>query len=265
MTDDLAKHFIGAAFEDPLFNTDNNQREAACAWKIVSSLMLFHALTNESWAWRAVGIPLHLADSSLQGDIDLMFAVRPPRELRSLSYLNPLYRCFELKTSKVGNLGKVTSLKEGKFRKTLGQLEKLRGIGASQVFLLEAFIVEAGFSRRNGYLNEMPSPVQESIAKKYDQMVGADFGYVTLPIEQTEGFSETRSGLLWPVETIKTAAIRPAQSPFTRLIAAVERCLRDAGGYRDGCVITYCYQCKSLTMVHQHGPYECKECRAPLI
>lgn len=43
------RHFIGAAFKDALFHTNNNQREIACAWKIMSSVMHFGPLANGSW------------------------------------------------------------------------------------------------------------------------------------------------------------------------------------------------------------------------
>ncbi len=85
---------------DELFNTDNNDREKACAWKIQSSLPRFSPLTNGSWMWRAVGIPLDLVDKSVEGDIDLMFAVRPTL-VGDGQVSTPIYRCFELKTSKV--------------------------------------------------------------------------------------------------------------------------------------------------------------------
>lgn len=72
----INKHFVGDAFNDALFLTDNLVREKACAWKIQSSLMHFRLLTDQSWFWRAVNIPLNLVDKSIHGDIDLLFAVR---------------------------------------------------------------------------------------------------------------------------------------------------------------------------------------------
>jgi hypothetical protein len=154
------KHFVGDAFKDELFNTDNNDREKACAWKILSTITLFAHLTDHSWWWRAVGIPLHLVDGSLEGDIDLMFAVRGAPEHRNgqLIFPDPTYRCFELKTSKVTRSREVKSLKDSKFHKTRAQLEKLCEIGAPEVFLLEAFIVEAGYSVSTF---AMPSPIPE--------------------------------------------------------------------------------------------------------
>src|SRR5215203_7539553 len=90
----LDRHFAGAAFEDALFNTDNNAREKACAWKIMRSPH-FWQLTNDSWKWRAVGIPLNLRDRTLQGDIDMMFAVRVHANTENGGHdFSTLYRCF---------------------------------------------------------------------------------------------------------------------------------------------------------------------------
>jgi winged helix-turn-helix protein len=74
-SDETAKYFVGPAFEDSLYHTDNDEREKACGWKIMRSPH-FYELTNDSWYWRAVGIPLDLIDKSLQGDIDILFAAR---------------------------------------------------------------------------------------------------------------------------------------------------------------------------------------------
>ena len=128
---------------------------------------VFSAHGTGFWSWRAVGIPLDLVDRSVEGDIDLMFAVRPPPTPEG--HLRPLiYRCFELKTSKVTRAGEVRSLKDHKFRKTVKQLEKLLDFGAPQVFLLEAFIVEAGFYSTYGA--GMPTSVRNSIASKLAQI-----------------------------------------------------------------------------------------------
>jgi hypothetical protein len=206
----LTKHFVGAAFEDRLFNTDNQEREKACAWKIMRTLPLGGPLADDSWLWSAVGIPLSLADKSLKGDVDLMFNVRgePERRGGELVRVNgdlvfhPFYRCFELKTSKVTGSGAVRSLKEGKIHKTIAQLEKLCRMGAPQVFLLDVFIIEAGFSP--SCTIGMPQAVIESISKKSRRMTGVDFGYVTQAVEQIPDYSEDIA-LRWPILKIKDA------------------------------------------------------------
>jgi hypothetical protein len=261
----LAKHFVGEAFRDELFNIENNEREKACAWKIHCNGPLFTPLTSGCmWLWRAVGLPLHLIDRSLEGDIDLMFALRGGPEHRDGQRIfpEPTYRCFELKTSKVTRSGEVKSLKEGKFHKTRAQLEKLCAIGAPQVFLLEAFIVEAGFTVSE---YKMPDAVRNSVGRKYDQITRADYGYVALAIEQIKGFSEADTGLLWPVETIKGAISRPLTAPFSNFVSMIEAYATRVGARGYAQVVTYCNPCKSLTWVHHKGPYVCRECGCPLI
>jgi hypothetical protein len=104
-SDLIQRHFIGSSFEDRLYNTDNNAREKACAWKIMRSPH-FQGLTLDSWFWRAVNIPLDLVDRSLQGDIDLLFAARRhERDDDGKHRFSRLYRSFELKTSKVSPRG----------------------------------------------------------------------------------------------------------------------------------------------------------------
>jgi len=158
---------------------------------------------------------------------------------------DPTYRCFELKTAKVSRSGEVKSLKGSKFHKTRAQLEKLCRFGAPQVFLLEAFIVEAGFTNSSRFA--MPATVRESVSRKYDEITRADFGYVALAIEQIRGFAETDTGLLWPVEIIKGAKVRPAAAPFSDLISVVEAYIREVSASNYSSVVTYCYHCKSLT------------------
>lgn len=129
--DPINRPFVGLQWEDHLFQIDNQQRELAASWKIMRSPQ-YMALADRSWRLRAIGIPLWLAAPGLQGDIDILLG-----RWCGPGGLNPqdtIYRAFELKTSKVTREGKVTSLKVGKFHKTLGQLGKLWELGAQEVF-----------------------------------------------------------------------------------------------------------------------------------
>ena len=260
----LKNYFIGDAFADSLFNTDNEQREKVCSWKIQSNLLLFSGLTNDSWSWRAVGIPLDLLDKSLEGDIDLMFAMRH----RSQDGDGParfanMYRGFELKTAKVKKSGEVKSLKDGRFKKTIAQLQKLCDFGLPQVFLLEAFIVEAGFSLASN--GTMPTEVRNSVASKRAQIENKDFGYVALAIEQIPGYSEAHTGVVWPATTVKEAKTNPLRQPFSRLASRVDEFAEKNGAIGGRLVVTFCYRCRTLTAVVASGPYVCTKCRTSVI
>lgn len=259
----LHSYFVGDAFKDELFNTDNDARERACAWKIQSNGMLFTGLTNDSFYWRAVGIPLDLLTKSVEGDIDLMFAMnRRTQGSDGRSRFEHVYRGFELKTAKVKKTGEVKSLKENQFRKTIAQLQKLCDFGLPQSFLLETFIVEAGYSPTRG---RMPTEVRNSVAYKRRQIENRDFGYAALAIEQISGYSETDSGRLWPIATIKEAKTNPLRPPFSRLVSVIEKFAEANAAIGGHTVVTYCNRCRSLIAVDARGPYVCTRCRAPLI
>ena len=230
------------------------------------SITHFAALANETWGWRAVGIPLSLLDRSLQGDIDLLVAMLPPpksEEWRRVFPPPPIYRCFELKTAKVNRNGDVKSLKTAKFHKTMGQLEKLCDIGAQQVFLLETFIVEAGYSD-SGW-PRIPPPVLEAVASKYGHIMRADYGYVIMAIEQIRGYAENATGVFWPTTTIKSAKTNEPSGPFLDIIKTIEAYIGASNANRATDVVTYCYSCRKLTHTHRTGPYSCRECKKPFV
>lgn len=187
----------------------------------------------------------------------------PTRDNGRLIFPPPTYRCFELKTSKVTRSGEVKSLKTGKFHKTRGQLEKLCDIGAQQVFLLEAFIVEAGYTVSGS--RRMPAAVRDAISVKYEQIMRADYGYATMGIEQIPGFSEHDTGVLWPTETIKGAKTKAANGPFLDIVKTIEVYIAAARPNRGDTVVTYCYNCRKLTHTRRIGPYSCRECKTPFV
>ncbi len=263
----IERHFVGDAFEDSLFNEQNQRRETACAWKIMSTSRHFGDLANGSWQWKAIGIPLSMFDKQLQGDIDLLIAMRPApvmQEGRRI-FPPPVYRCFELKAAKVKQDGTAKALKLGeqKVRSIKGQLDKLIDAGAQQVFLLEVFSVEAGYSA--SATGRMPDQVRDAIAHKLAEIQEADYGYVTMAIEQIPGFDESATGVAWPVATIKPAGIQEQTGAIRDIVEAIDSYATTAGARTYGAVITYCYTCKKLTHTQRTGPYFCSDCGQPFI
>jgi hypothetical protein len=212
-----------------------------------------------------VGIPLNLLDRSLEGDFDLLVAMQPPPKMDQgrCVFPSPIYRSFELKTAKITRTGDVTSLKLGKFHKTIGQLQKLCDIGAQQVFLLEAFIIEAGYST-HGIL-AMPQRVREAVADKYEQITRAEYGYVAMAIEQIPDFAEEATGIVWPTVTLKSATTKEPSGPFLDIIKTVEDYIEKSAVNRARDVVTYCYNCRKLTHTHRAGPYWCRDCESPFV
>ena len=262
-SDIIQRHFVGSAFEDGLYNSDNNAREKACALKIMRSPH-FQGLTLDSWYWRAVNIPLDLVDKSLQGDIDLLFAARRHELSDDGEHrFSPLYRSFELKTSKVTRDGTVKSLKRNKMHKVQGQLEKLCQIGSPQVFLLDVFIVEAGYSNFN---NEgMPPAAKEAVAFKHEFISRSNVGYGVFAIEQIEAMDEDSTGLLWPTATVQAATTRPIGPSFSAIVREIESYIQRIGGVGYKEVITFCTECKSLTHIASRAEPVCISCNRPLI
>jgi hypothetical protein len=259
----IQRHFVGSSFEDKLYNTDNNAREKACAWKIMRSPH-FQGLTQDSWFWRAVNIPLDLVNKSLQGDIDLFFATRRHEQDDNGQHkFSRLYRSFELKTSKVSRDGAVKSLKRNKMYKVQGQLEKLCKIGSPQVFLLDVFIVEAGYSNFNH--EGMPPAAKEAVAFKHEFISRSGIGYAVFAIEQIEAMDEDSTGILWPTATIQTAETRSMGPDFRKIVDEVEAYVQRIGGVGYKEVISFCTGCKSLTHVESRAEPLCRSCGRPLI
>lgn len=93
----------------------------------------------------------------------------------------------------------------------------------------------------------------------------ADYGYVTMAIEQMWGFAEDAAGMRWPTATVKSAKINEPSGPFLDIIKSIETYIEASSANRGQDVITYCYACRKLTHTHPTGPYLCRECKTPFI
>src|SRR5436309_13070424 len=115
-----------------------------------------------------------------------------------------------------------------KMYKVQGQLEKLRRIGSPQVFLLDVFIVQAGYSNFNR--EGMPPAAKEAIAFKHEFISRSEVGYGVFAIEQIEAMDEDSTGMLWPTATIQQAETRPMGSDFRKIVDEVEAYIQRIGG-----------------------------------
>lgn len=224
----------------------------------------FRGLTQDSWHWRAVNVPLDLVDRSLQGDIDLLFATRRHELVDGDKHkFSRLYRSFELKTSKVSRDGEVKSLKSNKMHKVQGQLDKLCRIGSPQVFLLDVFIVEAGYS--NFDHDGLPPAAKEAVAFKHEFISRSEVGYAVFAIEQIEAMNEDDTGLLWPTATVQEAQTQPMGPSFRAFVSEIESYIQRIGHVGYGEVISFCTGCRSLTHVELRAEPVCRSCGRPLI
>ena len=252
----INRHFVGSAFEDRLFYQENNTRETAACWKILRKPN-FKSLTDNSWYWKAVGLPIDLLSDGPQGDLDLVFAVRGhSRRPDGGHSFRRVYRCFEVKTAKVTAEGKVTSLKVNKFGKVRAQLSKLWALGVPQLVLLEVFIIQAGYSQL-GDTTAYPAAMRDVVAERYLSMTNAPWGYMISALEQMLGYSENDTGLIWPHQVFKGGKEQPIGKPFATIVTAVEQHIQHSGGSGYHTTVTYCYDCRKLITVDDRGPYEC--------
>ncbi len=265
-----AKYFVGAEFKDVLFNVNNQQRERAAVWKIIRSFVAFSALCNDWWKWTAVGIPLDLIDKDQpQGDIDLLIAMPVPSPKDEAAENEIIYRAFEVKTSKVTRDGNVRSLKDNevKFQKVIKQLDKLREFGAEQIFLLEVYIAQSGYSSASF---RFPVEIQKAITARFQKIRGGAYGYVATFIEQITGFDEENTGVAHIPINIHPAAINASKKPFNDLVSNLNEFFESQiqnsiGPRRLITVITYCDKCRHLLIPESDLDPRCPACGKDLI
>lgn len=263
-----ALHFIGDAFHDLLFNYDSQNREHATAWKLTRSPPHLSGLASDWWSWVAIGIPLNLIDKSQpQGDIDLLIARPDPECLRKgeTGSVPQQYRVFELKVGTINQSGEARSMKINKFERTLAQLKKLANFGAEQIFLLEAYIVQAGFSQRG--VASLPPDLVNAISDRSSRLLGKRFGYVLQLIEQVDGYDEEKTGIAHPPINILPAPRVIAETPFASLAQHIDEYLKgcNARNKQTVRVVGYCLSCRSLTTPQSYEMPQCHLCRRDLI
>jgi hypothetical protein len=256
--DPINQPFIGIDWEDHLFGFENQRRELAASWKIMRSPQ-YMQLAGGSWRLRALGIPLWLADSALQGDIDMLMGTWT---MTPDGPSDTIYRSFELKTSKVARDRKVSSLKRRGFHKTIGQLNKLWDLGSPQVFLLDAFILQSGYSH---LWEGVPAEVAAEVKSRIGALTGRPQGYIAIGLEQVDGYPGNMAGVTWPVATMKPAGTQPLSGAIAEITRQLEKYQAEIGGFTMRRVISYCYECRKLTDVSSHGPHTCSRCSASLI
>ncbi len=127
----------------PLFEAKPQNREARAIWKMFRTPTPW-ALCNDWWQWFAINIPMSLAGSEFEGDLDIIVSM--PDKLPPTVDGGSRYRVFETKSVLVHADGTSKSIKSGKTEKILKQLKKLERFGCQNIFLFEIHVMQAGFS-----------------------------------------------------------------------------------------------------------------------
>jgi len=245
-------------FKDILFNIDTEKRET---FAILKLLRTFHVafLCNDTYSWVAINIPLDLCDGRFKGDIDILIAmvIFPPKNDNKIE---KIYRTFEVKVSTINKDSVGRSLKFGKFYKTKSQLNKLIKAGSQQTFLLEIFLLEAGYHKK---FMKLPRLLTSNIRKKVKEINKEDFGYVCIFLEQERGFDEEKGLIYHTSKSLKGAAIKELKNPIKGIINHIEdfynkESKKDKGMFP---FIAYCTNCKKLNLLYAEDiSYVCKYC-----
>lgn len=252
--------FIGAG---RLFSSSPQSREALAILKLIRGPNMW-ALCNDTVYWTAINIPLDIIGKGrYSGDIDIIVCM--PRE-----FLNDaagfIYRSFEVKASLVHKGGLVKSLKSGKHKAAVKQLNKLRDFGAQQVFLLDIYIAERGYSAANSAT--LPREVIDEINRKAELLKQKNFGYVMLIEEPAPNINDELGGIAHMLVNILPTQEETMREPFTTLVKHIDSFYKSIstkkpiGGLP---LITYCKQCKELILLTVHGSdFSCPYCSRPI-
>lgn len=84
------------------------------------------------------------------------------------------YKAWEVKVTLLRSDGTVRSLKRGKVRRTITQLNAYREFGSPDVSLLDIYLCEAGFLRGNEF---PPGELRSFILSKVSELRTQQFGY----------------------------------------------------------------------------------------
>lgn len=262
-------------FDGPgkLFTTNSQIRETRSILKLLRDINAT-ALCNDTWQWFAVNIPYEAIEkNNFEGDIDIL--LKRPRFLPGSNYdAGFTYRGFEVKTVVVDRNGHIKSAKRGKkkHQKIKGQLDKLKQFGCEQVFLLELFVLERGYSSHNNFpSNEIKKEILEKA--KYLQQLG--YGYVVMAEEPSPTHDDESGGMVhMPINVLKTTS-NPIGSNFQRLVDGIDEFLAnkktkdalESLSQHDqfGTKVGYCISCKGLTMFApvKFISHECIFCKKP--
>lgn len=263
-----AKRFSGPG---TVFRSHSQQRETRSILKLLRD-MHATALCNDTWLWFAVNIPYDAAEQNgVYGDIDII--LKRPRYFMDHD-AGFTYRGFQVKTVVVDRTGHIKSAKRGQsnLRKIKKQLDVLKKFGCEQIFLLEFYVLERGYSQRNNF----PSPeIVSEIREKAAFLEQHGYGYVVMA-EEPNMETDEESGGVWHMPlNILPAQTSAIGAPFQKLVDAIDAFREDPAtqellksvsrhdGF--GIKVGHCMRCKRLTMLvpQGHAMHICGWCKAP--
>ena len=253
-----------------LFKAHSQYREKAAIWRIFNLLPLYAPLAEgHIFRWFAINIPMDLkTGGKFTSDIDIIACLRskPQRGVRR----DPdelIYKTWEVKVSLLHEDGRASSLKVGKTRRTMKQLNAYRDFGCPEVSLLEIYVCGPGCFRDNTF---PPAVVEEVIRERFRELKKGGFGYLIHPFElQRRG--DTDIGILAPGASnfrLLTSANNALREPFSRFAKDLNEFFESETKDRakkSFLWIVFCGRCRRLRLLGSKEQYVCPRCKADLV
>jgi hypothetical protein len=253
-----------------LFESPSQYREKATIWRIFQLLPLYGSLAEgHVFRWFAVNIPMDLlTGGKFTSDIDVIACLLPiPRRGIRRDPNELIFKTWEVKVSLLTDNGMARSLKAGKTRSTLKQLNAYRDFGSPEVSLLDTYICAPGFFANNSF---PPTTIHSVINERLAELKKHSFGYQLLPFEHGKD-GDVDVGLLSMRPSnakLLPAAKTRSSDPFLRFVnhldgffkSAVKRQARKAFIW-----IVFCRRCRRLGLIGSKEEYVCTLCGADLV
>lgn len=267
-----------------LFESPSQFREKATICRIFELLLLQAPLAEgHVFPWFALNIPMDLGTGGyFTSDMDIIACLRPPpRSVRGWPTYPVhsdgfIYKTWEVKVSLLCKDGTARSLKSGKTVSTIKQLRAYRKFGSPNVSLLDVYVCEAGFMRKNRF---PPEPVRQSILAKIPFLKRDGFGYQILPFEHDKEGDEDVGLRTYHIPTwydssssnlrLLPAAQNPPVEGFARLMGRLNACyakgLQSKTRGKGFACVTFCRSCRELSLTSMKAADICIDCGADLL
>lgn len=254
-----------------LFEFPSQYREKAVIWRIFGMLPLYGPLAEgHVFRWFAVNIPMDLLTGGrFTSDIDIIACLRPYPQHRVLRDADEfIYKTWEVKVSLLDKDGHGRSLKAGKTRSTIKQLEAYRDFGSPEVSLLEAYILGPEYLAQGG--DFAPKTIHRLIYDRAAELRKNGFGYQLIPFGHAKdgdidvGLFALRSGNVRVLQPSKNQI----REPFSRLVNDLNEFFGEEikDQQRKAFVwIVFCRRCRRLRLIDSKKEYVCPRCQADLI
>lgn len=237
-------------------------------WRVFSMIPLYAALAQgRVWRWFAMNIPMDLGTGGrFRSDVDIVakLSTLPAAE-------RWIYKTWEAKVSLLHEDGSASSLKGGKTERLIKQLNAYRDFGSPDVTLLDIYLCESGFMRKNRF---PPSSIDTAVRAKLGPIHQQRFGYQMMPFEHgTDGVNDVGlyayADVSNPVDTtipLLVPEVSHPKQPFTSWAEHIDEVFEAHSDPRKSMnQVVYCRNCRHLNVVSVTINVDCPICGDNLI